>query len=52
MLVFLDLNGIEPAFDSAELFEWTMEVAVGALKREQLAERLRDHSRKRPTKRR
>ena len=48
MLVFLDLNGIEPTFDSAELFEWTMEVAVGALKREQLAERLRKHSRKRP----
>lgn len=52
MLVFLDLNGIEPAFDSAELFEWTMEVAVGALKREQLAERLRKHSRKRPKTRR
>ena len=47
MLVFLDLNGIEPTFGSADLFEWTMEVAVGALKREGLAESLRQHSRKR-----
>ena len=52
MLVFLDLNGIEPAFGPAELFEWTMEVAVGALKREQLAERLRRHCRKKPRKKR
>ena len=47
MLVFLDLNGIEPLFGSGELFEWTMEAAIGAVKREQLAERLRKHSRKR-----
>ena len=47
MLVFLDLNGIEPTFGSADLFEWTMETAVGALKREGLAQRLRQHSRKR-----
>ena len=46
MVVFLDLNGIEPTFGSAELFEWTMEVAVGALKREPLAERLRRSSRR------
>ena len=52
MLVFLDLNGIEPTFGSAELFEWTMEAAIGAVKREQLAERLRKHSRKRPKTRR
>ena len=52
MLVFLDLNGIEPTFDSAKLFEWTMEAAIGAVKREQLAERLREHSRKRPKPRR
>ena len=52
MLVFLDLNGIEPAFGSAELFEWTMEAAIGAVKREQLAERIRKHSRKRPKLRR
>ncbi len=48
MLVFLDLNGIEPTFGSGELFEWTMEAAIGAVKWEQLAERLRKHSRKRP----
>ena len=46
MLVFLDLNGIKAAFGPADLFEWTMEVAVGALKREALAERLRRQSRK------
>lgn len=47
MLVFLDLNGIQPQFGSVELFEWTMEAAVGALKREGLAKRLREHSRRR-----
>ena len=47
MLVFLDLNGIEPTFGSAELFEWTMEAAIGAVNREPVAERLRQHSRKR-----
>ena len=52
MLVFLDLNGIEPTFGSGELFEWTMEAAIGAVKREQLAERIRKHSRKRPKPRR
>jgi death-on-curing protein len=41
MLVFLDLNGIEPAFGSTELFEWTMEAAVGAIDRAQLAARVR-----------
>jgi len=44
MLVFLDLNGIEPTFGSGELFEWTMEAAIGAVKRDELAERLRKHS--------
>ena len=52
MLVFLDLNGIEPSFSSADLFEWTVEAAVGALKREQLAERIRRHSRIKPRKKR
>lgn len=52
MLVFLDLNGIEPAFGPGQLFEWTMEAAIGAAKREQLAERLRRHSRKRAKRRR
>lgn len=47
MLVFLDLNAIQPQFGSVELFEWTMEAAVGALKREGLAKRLREHSRRR-----
>ena len=52
MLVFLDLNGIEATFGPADLFEWTMEVAVGAIKREKLAERLRRQSRKRARRRR
>jgi death-on-curing protein len=52
MLVFLDLNGVEPAFGPGELFEWTMEAALGAVKREELAARLRKHSRKRPRARR
>ncbi|MEO8143741.1 MAG: type II toxin-antitoxin system death-on-curing family toxin [Betaproteobacteria bacterium] len=52
MLVFLDLNGIEPSFGPADLFEWTMEVAVGAIKREELAGRLRRQSRKRALRRR
>jgi death-on-curing protein len=50
MLVFLDLNGIEPAFGSAELFEWTMEAAVGAIDRAKLAARLR--SRTKPKRKR
>jgi len=46
MLVFLLLNKIEPAMTSAELFEWTMQVAIGKLSRADLAELLRQHSRR------
>jgi len=46
MLVFLVLNKIEPAMTSAELFEWTMQVAIGKLSRADLAELLRQHSRR------
>ncbi len=46
MLVFLVLNKIEPAMASAELFEWTMQVAIGKLNRADLAELLRQHSRR------
>ena len=46
MLVFLLLNKIEPAMTSAELFEWTMQVAIGKLSRADLAKLLRQHSRR------
>ena len=46
MLVFLVLNKIEPAMTSAELFEWTMQVAIGKLGRTDLAELLRQHSKR------
>lgn len=46
MLVFLVLNKIESAMTSAELFEWTMQVAIGKLNRADLAELLRQHSRR------
>ena len=52
MLVFLDLNGIESNFGSADLFEWTLEAAIGVLKREQLAQKIRNQSRKTPKPRR
>ncbi|MDT8376255.1 MAG: type II toxin-antitoxin system death-on-curing family toxin [Mariprofundaceae bacterium] len=41
MLVFLDINGYEPDYSVEDVFIWTMEVAVGSLSREELAERLR-----------
>lgn len=47
-----DQNGFEPGFNRAELFEWTMEAAIGALKREQLAEPLRLNSRRWPKRQR
>lgn len=47
MLTFLVLNKIEPAMSSAELFEWTMRVAIGKLSRAELAKLLRQHSRRR-----
>lgn len=47
MLTFLVLNGVEPTLTSEQLFEWTLQVAIGELKRSGLAERLRKHSRRR-----
>lgn len=46
MLTFLVLNKIEPTMSSAELFEWTMRVAIGKLSRQDLAMLLRQHSRR------
>jgi death-on-curing protein len=47
MLTFLVLNGIEPTLSPEQLFEWTLQVAVGELDRPALAKVLRKHSRKR-----
>ncbi|MDP2241656.1 MAG: type II toxin-antitoxin system death-on-curing family toxin [Burkholderiales bacterium] len=46
MLVFLLLNKVEPTMTSAELFEWTMQTAIGKLSSTALAELLRTHSKK------
>ena len=46
MLVFLVLNKVEPTMSSAELFEWTMQTAIGKLSSTALAELLRTHSKK------
>lgn len=50
MLIFLDLNAVELKISSTELFEWTMEAAIGAIDRAQLAARLR--SRTKPKRKR
>lgn len=47
MLTFLMLNGIEPTLTPEQLFEWTLQAAVGELDRAGLAKRLRKHSRHR-----
>lgn len=47
MLTFLVLNGIEPTLTPEQLFEWTLQVAVGELDRAGLAKLLRKHSRRR-----
>jgi death-on-curing protein len=44
MVTFLVLNGIEPTFDAAQLFDWTMQVAMSKLDRAGLAVLLRGHS--------
>ena len=41
MLVFLELNGIEPACSAEELFLWVMETATSSIDRQQLAARMR-----------
>lgn len=45
MLTFLVLNGIEPILTPEQLFEWMMQVALGALDRPRLAKLLRTHVR-------
>lgn len=44
MLVFLELNNIEPNCSVEELFTWAMEVATGSISRQELASRLRGGS--------
>ena len=44
MLTFLVLNRIEPTMDSAQVFDWTMQVAMSELDHEALAALLRQHS--------
>ena len=44
MLTFLVMNRIEPTMDSAQVFDWTMQVAMSELDREALAALLRQHS--------
>lgn len=46
MLTFMLLNRIEPTLTSDQLFEWTLRVAISALKRPALAKLLREHSRR------
>ncbi|MEZ5535506.1 MAG: type II toxin-antitoxin system death-on-curing family toxin [Thiolinea sp.] len=41
MLVFLRLNDLQPCLTPDQLYDWTMQVATGQLRREQLAELLR-----------
>jgi death-on-curing protein len=47
MLTFLVLNGIDPTMSPEQLFEWTMQLALGLLDRPQLAKLLRTHTRAR-----
>lgn len=44
MLTFLVLNGVEPTLDAAQLFDWTMQVAMSDMNRPGLAALLRAHS--------
>lgn len=44
MVTFLVMNRIDPNMDSAQLFNWTMQVAMGDLDRAGLAVLLREHS--------
>ena len=46
MLTFLALNGAEPTLTAEQLFEWTLQVAVGEIDRPGLAALLRKHSRR------
>jgi death on curing protein len=44
MLTFLVLNRIEPTFNSAQLFDWTMRIAMSEMDHTELAVLLRTHS--------
>lgn len=44
MLTFLVLNGIDPTLDAAQLFDWTMKVAMSEMDRQELANLLREHA--------
>jgi len=44
MLTFMMLNKIEPTLTPEQLFEWTLQVAIGELDRRKLAALLRKHS--------
>ena len=46
MLTFMVLNKVEPTMSAAELFEWTMQAAIGKLSRADLATLVREHSKR------
>jgi len=50
MLTFLVLNAIKPTLTPEQLFEWTLEVAIGKLDRPRLAVLLKKHSQKKGMK--
>jgi len=46
MLTFLVLNAIKPTLTPEQLFEWTLQVAIGELDRPRLAVLLKKYSQK------
>jgi len=46
MLTFLVVNGIKPTLTPEQLFEWTLQVAIGELDRPRLAVLLKKYSQK------
>jgi len=43
MLTFLVLNGYDPTLTNTQLFDWTLQVALDEISREDLGELLRAH---------
>lgn len=43
MLTFLVLNGYDPTLTNTQLFDWTLQVALDEISREELGELLRAH---------
>jgi len=43
MLVFLDMNDMKINYAPEDIFAWAMEMAIGAINREELAEKLRSN---------